>query len=66
MHRNIVIAYLFMRISYVDIWCPIYIRRNVAERKKPAGIKSVKLDMAISELITDEQLQTSGRKDFTC
>jgi hypothetical protein len=65
MHRNIVIAYLFMRICYVDIWRAIYIRRNVAEQKKPAGFKSVKLDMAISELITDEQLQTNGRKDFT-
>jgi hypothetical protein len=66
MHRNIVFAYLFMRISYVDMLCVIYIRRNVAERKKPAGIKLVKLVMAISKLITDQQLETSGRRDFTC
>jgi len=66
MHQNIVLAYLFTRISYIDKWCTIYIHWNVAEQKKLAGIKSLNLERAISHLITDEQLETSGRKDFTC
>jgi hypothetical protein len=66
MHRNIVFVYLFMRISYIDIWCAIYVHWNVAEQKKLADIKSVKLEMVISHLNMDEQLEKSGRKDFTC
>jgi len=40
-------------------WRTIYIRENVAKQKKAAGNMSLKLEMATSNLITDEQLETS-------
>jgi hypothetical protein len=43
----------------------IQVSWNVAKQKKPVGIKSVTLEMTISNLFTEDQPEASGRKNFT-
>ena len=51
-------------LAYVALFTEV--RWNVAKQKKPVDFKSAKLEMAITNQTTDEQLVITGRNDLKC